>query len=539
MQRTRNRIALLVIVILLVVLSPPSVLRAAVVSSEPAWQDVRSLTTWIDEHLAARWQADGIAPAEAATDAQWLRRVYLDLAGVIPSVWEVREFLANETPDRYERVVDRLLESPAHATHFARELRKSLLSETDANRNLVQFIPNTEQWLRNQFVEGRPYDEVVRDILICELAPPGTQTSLFQNNREASPVGFFGAKGAKPENLAASTARQFLGVRIECAQCHDHPFADWKQEEFWQLAAFFASIQRSDEANEFSPVTEDHKIRTIQIEGTKQKVEAAYLDGGSPEWNDDEAPRVRLAQWITARDNPYFARTTVNRLWATMFGTGLVEPIDDFDPQNPASHPELLDKLADEFVAQDYDLRFILRSLALTRAYRLSSDVTDDSQANPRDFAVMPVRGLSAEQFLISIDRATGIPPEDFLLSIFGGNLDRMKFLETFKNRSENPAEYDASPIQALALMNGQIVALATSVNNSRTLAAVLDYPGMATADRVETLFLATLSRPPSDEEREQFVAYVESEEKQSAKNAALADVFWVLLNSSEFAFNH
>lgn len=539
MQHTRLRILLTVLITWCLILPAFSAKAAEVVSSETPWQDVRTLTSWIDEHLAQRWQDDGITPADEAAAAQWLRRVYLDLAGVIPSVWEVREFLSNEEPDRYEQVVDRLLESPAHASHFARELRKSLLSEIDANQNLTAFVPTTEQWLRNQFVTGRPYDEVVRDILVCEISPDGRQTSLYQGRGAVSPLGFFGAKGAKPENLAASTARQFLGVRIECAQCHDHPFADWKQEQFWQLAAFFASIEREDENNEFSPVSEDKTIHTILIEGTKQKVEATYLGGESPELDGEKAPRVKLAEWITAKENPYFAPATVNRLWATMFGTGLVEPIDDFDPQNPASHPELLDKLANEFVAQGYDLRFVLRSLALSRAYRLSSEVSHDSQTNPRDFAVMPVRGLTAEQYLFSIDRATGIPTEDFLQNFYGNSGDRIKFLETFKNRSENSTEYDASPIQALALMNGGIVAQATDLNNSRTLTALLEYPGMTTSDRVDTLFLSTLSRPPSDEEREQFVTYVEAEDKAIEKRVALADVFWVLLNSSEFAFNH
>lgn len=511
-----------------------------VISSEPAWQEVHTLTNWIDEQLTSRWEADNITPAHAAKDSQWLRRVYLDLAGVIPSVWEVREFLANEQADRYEQVVDRLLASPAHATHFAREMRKTLLAETEANRNYQAFVPSAEQWFRNQIAAGRGYDEVVREILACYLSENDAEVNLYSNSQLASPTGFIAAKGSKPENLAASAARQFLGVRLECAQCHDHPFADWKQEQFWQLAAFFASIQRTQPESEFSSVKEDNSIHSIVIEGTEQEVEAAFLDGDIPAWDDsEESPRSQLAAWVTAEENPYFAKATVNRLWATMFGIGLVDPVDDFDPQNPPSHPELLDKLAEAFVSQGYDLQFILRSLALSRAYRLSSEVSHESQTNPRDFAVMPVRALSPEQFIISIDRATGIPPEDMSRSIYGGSVDRMKFMETFKNRHENPADYEASPIQALSLMNGPIVALATDLKDSRTLVAVIEYPGIGVADRVETLFLASLSRPPLDHEQAKFVSYVENESEGEAQHAALADVFWVLLNSSEFAFNH
>lgn len=510
------------------------------VPPDAAWEDVRALAAFVDEQLAARWERAGIAPAESADDAEWLRRVYLDLSGVIPSVWEAREFLASDEPHRREQVVDRLLAGPAHATHFAETWRKALVPEVNTNPNLRFIGQSFELWLRNQFVSGRPYDEAVRDLLSFEFPPEGAQAQSYYavNFNEPSPIVFYAAKDPLAEDLAAVTARALLGLRLECAQCHDHPFADWRQDQFWQLAAFFGGLKRQNENNIYSPIQEDKAVRAIAVEGSDRMVEVALFDGSVPEWTDDASPRAVLAEWATSRDNPYFARATVNRLWALLFGVGLVDPVDDFEPGNPPSHPQILDRLAEEFAAHDFDLQFVLRALVSTRAYQLTSRVTDPTQTKPREFAVMPVRGLSGEQLFDSIARAVGNRAADFTSARGNASaLARTQFTETFQDQSDRPTDYESSILQALTLMNGGMVTSATG-DNSRTLMAAVDLPGLSTAGRLDTLFLATVSRYPTDEERERLLEYVENGKSQNALQE-LGDVFWSLLNSSEFVFNH
>jgi len=453
----------------------PFATAAASESVEPTAEefgDARELTAWIDGYLSSFWERQQITPADPASDAAWLRRASLDLSGVIPHVWEVREFLADEGADRHERVVERLLYSPAYATHIANVWSTAMMPEGDTNPNLQYARGGTEVWLRNRFAKGWPYDETVRELLTYPIPRDAAQVAR-RYNETGNPVGFFVAKETQPEKLAATTARFFLGVRIECAQCHDHPFADWKQEDFWQLAAFYAGLRRENPDNEYSNVAEDESVRKIAIGETDQMVNAAFLDGSQPEWADDTVPRAVLADWLTSEANSYFARATVNRLWAMLFGDRLVQPVDDFDRLNPPRHLELLDHLADEFIAHDYDFRHILRAVVMTRAYRLSSEVTHPSQKDRRALAVMPVRGLTPEQFMTSLVRAMG-GSSGFTRP---GN---QELLEAVKSAAESSVDYESSIIQALHLMNGWGNAAASAdKDKSGTVAALVAYPGM------------------------------------------------------------
>ncbi|CAN5378066.1 hypothetical protein BH10PLA2_BH10PLA2_09500 [soil metagenome] len=361
---------------------------------------------------------------------------------------------------------------------------------------------------------------------------------MLQQPEKPNPLAFFAVKEAKPENLAASTTRVFLGIQIECAQCHNHPFARWSRDQFWSQAAFFAGIERHGD-DLFDPITEKIDRHEATPAPGKAPVTAALLDKQPTSWKAGQSPRVVLANWITADANPYFARATVNRVWGQFFGLGIVDPVDDFQDGNPPSHPALLDELARQFVNTRFDLRTLIRGICLSQTYQRSSRRSHPSQDEGHTFARMPVRGMSAEQFFDSLSLATGYRENDNQRGAFalGRNSPRERFLTQFAPQGK-PSEPDTSIPQALELMNGRFVSDATFLQNSPALTAICKTPGMTTRTCLEAIFLSALSRPPTPAELDRFTRFVD--QTDSAKAAErLGDVFWILLNSSEFRFIH
>src|SRR5262249_35083994 len=264
------------------------------------------------------------------------------------------------------------------------------------------------------------------------------------------------------------------------------------------------------------------------------------LDGKTPRWKFKVGARTTLAEWMTTKDNPFFARATVNRVWAHFFGIGLVDPIDDMNDDNPASHPELLTELAKAFADHDFDLKFLIRAITFSRTYQLSSRY-DGPTPDLRLYARMPIKGLTAEQLYDSFHVATGTRdnmPANQRFFFFGGNNPRQTWMDTFAAQ-ENRTEYHTSIPQALTLMNNSLVTTATHPDQAVLLGAVASAPFMTTSGRVETLFLATLSRKPTPDESARFSRYIDKGGKTGNSKKALADVFWALLNSTEFKFNH
>ena len=501
-----------------------------------AGDDVADLAAEIDRLIAAEWEAQDVTPAPLADDAEFLRRVHLDLTGRIPAVADVRDFLANDSPDKRRDVVERLLSGPTYIVHYTNLWRAEMLPEADSEQLARVFLPGFEAWLRSRLAENRNYAEIAEEVLTLPVNQQDVQG--FQQSTTPTPVAFYRVKEGKVENLAAATSRVFMGVRIECAQCHDHPFDDWKQDAFWSYAAFFSEVQP---AMPDTPEASADK-RSLTIPGTERTVPARFLSGEEPDWESASGSnRAALAKWIASADNPYFAKAAVNRMWAHHFGVGLVDPPDDFGPYNPPSHPELLDKLAEEFAAHDFDFKFIIRAITASRTYQLTSEQTDESQQTPRTFARMPVRGMRPEQIFDSLAQAVGYQqpfnPEQPIN--FNNDQARQEFLDNFQDDSDAPTERASTILQALQMMNGTFIDNATDLADSQTLAGVIDAPFLDASGKVETLFLATLSRPPTDVEREKFVSYVSSGGASEDEQAALSDVFWALLNSSEFLLNH
>jgi hypothetical protein len=517
----------------------------------PTTGDVQALAAKIDRHLARRWDKLGVKPAPLADDPEFLRRVYLDLAGRIPTVAEARRFLKDKRADRRARLVEDLLGGPRYATHFTNVWRALLIPEAGTNFQVRLQQGSFETWLKQRLARKVGYDKMVRELITARLGQGGFP---FAGLTDASPLTFYLAKEFKAENLAAGTARVFLGVSVECAQCHNHPFADWKREQFWSFAAFFSGVGSQRLQDFLLPGKEDANKRELGIPGTNKVVQARFLDGTEPKWQEGVNTRTTLADWITSPNNPYFARATVNRAWAYLFGTGLVEPVDEMvGASSVSSQPEVLSLLAREFTEFGYDLPFLVRALTATRAYQQTSASAPPSQDDAALFARMPLRGLTAEQLFDSIVTATGYRDsgggDDLISGIIGGARSaRSEFVTRFAP-SDRPTEAQTSILQALTLMNGKVTATATSLAKSETLAAVVDAPFATTAERVEVLYLATLSRKPQAKEIDRTARFIDdavrrargkdSKARRAAYRHALADVLWALLNGPEFVLNH
>jgi Protein of unknown function (DUF1553)/Protein of unknown function (DUF1549) len=548
---------LLVAQSLAVVLLAATVATAQPYSNKPpSASSPQQLAEKIDQQLAQRWAETKTEPAARADDAEFLRRIYLDLAGRVPSAEETRTFLADKHTDKRMRQVDKLLAGPRYVTHFTNVWRAALLPEANNNFLVQAQQGGFEEWLKQELARNVGYDQMVRDLLTAKVGGGGTGVFALAEGFGGgpSPTVYYLAKELKPENLAAGTARVFLGVSVECAQCHNHPFADWKREQFWGMAAFYSGIKSQRLMDFLLPAGDETDKHELTLPGTDKVIQARFLDGTQPTWKEGTGSRATLADWITAKDNPYFARAGANRLWAYFFGTGLVEPVDEMVGANSSSsHPRLLDLLAHEFAEHDFDMKFLIRAITATKAYQLTSASSHKSQDERTLFARMPLRGLTGEQLFDSLATATGYrdagPTNGGLLSALGGTRSaRGEFLARFTS-IERPTDTQTSILQALALMNGKVTATVTTVERSETLAAVVDAPFLATAQRIETLYLAALSRKPSAKELDRAQTFVQNavanakgqdaDARDKANSDALADLFWALLNSPEFILNH
>ena len=521
--------------------------------ADPSAADFRAaeLAGMIDRHLDADWAKAGVSPAAVADDAEFCRRVYLDLIGRAPKVAEVRAFLDDPAADKRVKLVDRLLTLPSHAAHLAAATRAAWLPQTVNNPQFVGSGMQFEDWLRDRYKENTRADEVARRVLTARFrVQPGRPNDFrflqpVDGDPDARVVNFFQANDAKPETVGAAASRVFVGIKLECAQCHDHPFAPYTKEQFWEFAAFFAelsplpNLRPSDKATR-GPQAEKNRLT---IPNTDKVMVARFPDSREPEWSADRTPRQELAGWLTQPSNEFFARNMANRVWAHLFGVGLVDPVDEPGENNPPSHPELLDTLAREFVAGGYDNRLLFRAITRSRAYQLTSRLSHPTQADPKAFARMGLKGLTPAQLFDSLVAATGYresklqKQQAFPTFVQPGN-PRSVFLNRFQ-AADKPAEPSTTILQALMLMNGEFLDGQTAADRSELLGAVVDIPGWDTARRVEALFLAALARRPTPDEAQRFASYVDRGGPTGDKTKALGDVFWVLLNSPEFLFNH
>jgi hypothetical protein len=509
-------------------------------SDGAAPRSMAAMTARIDELLQQGWQAAGVEPAADASDGEFLRRAYLDFAGVIPRVSEVREFQVDQRADKRARLVDRLLASPRYATHMATTWRNRILPLGEDPARTRDAL-GLQKWLRTRFADNVRYDRIVGGLL------------LAGGENEFGPALYFQANDLAPEKLAGSAAELFLGVDLHCAQCHDHPLADWSQRDFWGLAAFFARVKSAD-AGAMATPRNNSSFRLVDLDRGEVKLPESdevvppRFPGGAAASDDPwQSRRSQLVVWLTSRDNKLFARTAVNVAWEHLLGRKLVEHVDQIAADDSSPQAHLLDELAGAFVDSGFDLQPLWRTLAHTRAYQLSSRHGDLRAAAPELFARMLPKPLTPEQlydsFLLLAPAARSGPAgEDATQVEPGAGLDedpnRIEFVRRMRTPPGSPTQYRAGTLQALMLMNGAFTDNASSHDKSRTLAA-LAAPFMNDEQRVDSLFLATLAREPDAEERAACLEELRRGKTAEERQRALSDVLWALLNSTEFAFNH
>jgi hypothetical protein len=531
------------------VLAIPATVCAADPVSQPDPAD--AIAALIDKHLAADWAARNIKPTAPADDAEFVRRVYLDLIGRAPKAAETRTFIDDPAPDKRKVLVDRLMTMPGYAGYMASVTRAAWLPQTLTNVQFANAGFQFENWLRMRFRDNTPADEMVRRLITVQFQV-NAQNPQFRfvqangNDPDAQTlVGFYQANEAKPENLGAAVSRLFLGVKLECAQCHDHPFNAYTKEQFWEFAAFFAEMNPLpvNRPGFVGPVQPQADKNRLTIPNTDKTVVARFFDGSDPEWSTERGPRQELATWLTSPTNEFFAQNMANRMWAHFLGYGILDPLDEPGVNNKPTHPELLKELGQAFAAAKFDNRVLIRGIVRSKAYQLSSKMTHPSQADARRFARMSLKGLTPSQLFDSMVAATGHREPGFMRqNQFNFNPQpnnpRSQFINRFSS-NEKAAEANTTILQALMLMNGQFITDVTSLERGEVLGAIVDVPGWDTKQRVTALFLTTFARNPTPEEMEKFTSYVDRGGPNGDKKKALADVFWVLLNSPEFLFNH
>jgi hypothetical protein len=500
--------------------------------------DAAALARSIDEAVAQRLAAEKVKASPQADDAEFLRRVSLDLAGHIPSANKAAAFLDNKDPGKRAKLIDELLASDEYGKHMA-DVWKDLLVKRDSDNRLVPFDPLVE-WLAKNFNENKPWDQVVRELLTAE----GQQD-------ENGAVVYFLANGTV-DKMTDSTTKVFLGVQLQCAQCHNHPFTDWKQTEYWGMADFFLKVRITGPRN---PMKQDGvpgiaegpgpRARKMPLPDSMKKVPAKFLGGSEVKLDGKEKVRPLLAQWMTTADNPYFSKAMVNRAWFQLFGRGLVNPVDDMNEANAASHPQLLVDLADQFASSGFDLKQLYRALCNSEAYqRTSKPGAGNADADPSLFARVAVKVMTPEQQFDSLLQvlAPGKDPRTFK----PGNFDKEKLPKAAKYLNFNPrslfvvffqaedatdpTEFQEGIPQALRLMN------APGLNNAVVLNGVIR-AGKTPEQIIDHLYLATLSRRPTGKEQQRMGAYLAKHKTEA--HEGYADVLWVLMNCSEFVMNH
>jgi hypothetical protein len=483
----------------------------------------------IDELVWIKLKRMSILPSSTASDSLFLRRLHLDTLGTLPSPGQVRDFAADQRDDRRERAISEVLERPELADYWAQKWGDVLLvdRETLGERGAFEF----HRWLKNQLQTNRPYDEWVRELL--------TATG---NSGRYGPVNFYRA-ARTPIELARSVSQAFLGIRMECAQCHHHPFEKWGQDDFYGMAGFFKGLKHTS----LGPGRElvyHAGYQPTRIPLVNRLVLPRPPGGvGIADFGESD-PRVKLAEWVTRPGNPYFARLAVNRLWKQFLGRGLVEPEDDFRSTNPPTNPALLDHLAETFVASRFDLKKLMHYILSSRVYQLSSIPNATNAEDQQSYSHYLVKRLPAAVLLDAISEVTGTP-ESFTgmprgtraIQLWDNRLPSY-FLDTFgRSERKSPCECGSSTeptmAQTLHLMNApEIDAKITAVGGriDRLIARKA-----SPREIVDDLCLAALGRPPKPRE----VRAAEKLFASSPPREAAEDFLWALLNSYDFLFVH
>jgi Protein of unknown function (DUF1549)/Protein of unknown function (DUF1553) len=510
--------------------------------------DASGLAKIIDDEITLRLVQEKIPSSPRSDDSEFIRRVYLDLVGVIPPAETVRAFLESKDASKREKLIDVLLADPRFGKQQSEIWMHQVISADLENR----FLPteNLRKWLEDGFNKDKPWAKMVEELVTASGNIDNNPATMF----------FVANKGA--DKMTGQVSRLFLGLQLQCAQCHNHPFTDWKQDEYWGMAAFFMKVKQDGTpkmlAKNGGTITVNENPANPFGKGAKKKdakkqdevpegarvVPARFLTGEQPKMDRNGPARPVLARWLTSLDNPYLAKAMVNRMWAHFFGRGFVNPIDDMHDNNPATHPELLAALAEQFKRHNFSLKYLVRAIVMSDAYQRTSKPMPGNETDTELFSRMYIKTLSAEQLVDSIVDVVAGP--DKAAEFFAkkgpaadkkdkkgkglpggprGQLIRFFLVED----GADPLEYQDGIPQALRLMNGPLF-------NSGGKALLDAMKFNAAADAIDYLFLVALARHPTIQENQRLAAYVQ---KQDNKRVAYADIVWTLMNCSEFRLNH
>ena len=506
-----------------------------------------TVRNFIDEWVFQKLQTLELPPSDRCDDATFLRRASIDIAGRLPTASEAKNFLADPNPHKRGKWIDTLLDGPGYADYFANKWNAILRNRRrDAASMRGNFL--FRNWIRDSLYQNKPYDRFMREII----------TASGEIGR--SPAVTWYREVNKTEDQVQDAAQIFLGVRLQCARCHHHPFETWSQEDYYGFAAFFSRLGRKPGIQSGEEIL-FHKRGTAVAINPKTKLPAKPTGLGTESLNiaPDQDPRYVLADWMAAKDNPFFARMLVNRYWKHFFGRGLVEPEDDMRVTNPPTNPGLLDALASHFISSGYDLKDLIRTICQSQTYQLSSYPNRYNSKDRQNFSRYYARRLTAEVLLDAIDhvtdvqtifpgqprgtRAVQLPDNSYNTSSY--------FLKLFgrpnnASASESERTEDANLAQSLHLLNSQKIQEKV-VSEEGRIARLAKDTNQSDEAKIRELYYWVFSRQPKDEElnialnyvQKTRMALVDHETSQNKLQEAYQDTLWALLNTKEFLFNH
>ncbi|MEZ6146725.1 MAG: DUF1549 and DUF1553 domain-containing protein [Planctomycetaceae bacterium] len=511
----------------------------------PLGEEVDNLppaNTLVDDAVFSKLKELGIPPSELCDDATFLRRVSIDITGTLPTAEEAEAFLADPSPDKRDRLIDELLDSPEYADYFATKWNAVLRNKKRQNEDLSGTYA-FHQWIWQSLYENKPYDQFVREIV--------TATGDARFN---PPVVWYREVGEINEQVE-DTAQLFLGVRIQCARCHHHPFEKWSQNDYYSMAAFFSRIGKKPlpVGTGISTATRDQRlfhndgVATQNNPRSGKSLVPAGLGGPALDIPASEDPRAYLADWMSEPDNAFFAKSLVNRYWKHFTGRGIVEPEDDMRETNPPSNPELLDGLAQSFVESGFDLKQLVRTICRSSTYQLSALPNEYNLSDRQNFSRYYPKRLTAEALFDAFHQVTDVPPKIGSLPQGMGATEMADmsiapyFLKVFGQPQADTAcecerSMDANLAQSLHLLNSSEVQNTIANANGRAAALAKDTT-RTKEEKVTELYHWVFSRDPQPDELQIAIAHIDKHAE--TPQPAYEDLLWALINTKEFLFNH
>ena len=508
------------------------------------------LGEFIDQQIRQGWKDNEIEPSEAASEEEWVRRIYLDLAGRIPTLEEARAFLGDESPRKRSVLVEALLEHEDYVRNFT-----TIWSNNSIGRGAPRRVSRTgmEKFFREAFAKNRPWNEIVVDIV--------TASGHYEENGAVNYTLAQMQNADEGVQLTAMTTRLFLGLQVQCTQCHNHPFNKWQQDQFWEYNSFFRQVRKIDHrkvdpntgrmVDDFSEVVWQEFTGPVYYEKRSGMMQVAFprFQGHEVDPGVGVDRRVEFGKLLTESEDgapPQIAQAMVNRTWSHFFGYGFTRPVDDMGPHNPSSHPELLERLSREFVEAKYDVKQLIRWIVSSEAYALGSQFGDKNKIDDPAAGEIPLfshlylKSMQAEQMYDSLIVASNAHKSG--QGGWGAQEEQRRrwmqqFVVAFENdENDESTTFNGTIPQALMMMNSELMDKACSVNRGSFLFESMSAPGNE-AQKIQDLYMAALTRQPTRSELGKVQKMLNSYGPQ--KLNGYQDLFWALLNSNEFVFNH